>query len=340
MTQIPFEGHPQPHLITNQVYREIPKEQIPRTWENSAWNNIQKLLMTDDNMKPMHIRIFAENTEFHCINGSDTLLVVVGESWTYGETLTGIGTGDGKFNFHSQLENCMGPRMTEVLGCDLYQHAIPGNNNLYIHMELERILKHVATLGYKQVKVVVQMTENSRELPIRWTDNVLNHPIGKWLTSGIDEPMDLEDWLAMYDEIYYQSLHNMLANFTACPIEGVLWRNFTRPVSKRNDYNFKMIEPTMITYTGRLVNHPHTPPVIMNPLQFDEYLRMIGPKIKVPGGVTEFISGQMDLIEKMFDYIHGNKDKLNLIYHNNHPTKIGHLVWAHHLIRQAGWKDI
>lgn len=336
-----FSGqHPEPEFITNQVYREIPKEQWPRTWENSVMNNVQKFLMTDDNMKPMHIEIPAQNTEFQFIRGSDTLLIVVGESWTYGETFPGIGTGAGKFNLHQQLEGCMGPRMAEVTGWDLYQFAIPGNCNLYMHMELERILNHVATLGYKQVKVVLQMTENSREFPIRWTKHAKNHKINEWLTVGKDTKIDLYDWLAMYDETFFESFHNILSNFKACPIEGVLWRNFTNPVSKKRDYNFKFIEPTMITYTAKLVNHEHTPPIIMNPSQYDDFLRNIGPKIEVPGGIVEFLDSQMNVIEKMFDYIHGNKDVINLIYHNNHPTKIGHLVWAHHIIRQAGWKDI
>lgn len=336
-----FNGqHPEPKLITNQVYREVPKEEWPRTWENSFMNNAVKFLMTDDNMKPMHIEIPALNTEFHIIRGSDTLLVVVGESWTYGETLKGIGTGAGLFSLHSQLEGCMGPRMAEVTGWDLYQFAIPGNCNLYMHLELERILKHVATLGYKQVKVVLQMTENSRELPIRWTEHAKNHAIGQWLNHGKENKVEIHEWLRMYDEIFFESYHNMLNSFTACPIEGILWRNFTDPVSDKRDYCFKMIEPTMITYTGKLVNHDHTPPLIMNPIQFDDYVENIGKQIYVQEGKIEFFEKQMNLIGKMFDYIHGNKDVINLIYHNNHPTKIGHLVWAHELVRQAGWKDI
>lgn len=317
-------------------YRKLEQSEIPQIWENSFMNNCKSFYMNDDNMKPLHIEIPALNTEFHVIRESDTLLIVIGESWTYGEALAGIGTGAGIFNLQAQLEGCMGPRMAEVMGCDLYQFAIPGNCNLYMLTELDRILRHVATLGYKQVKVVFQMTENSREIPINYTPLAMDHPIDKWLNPG-SERMDIYNWLSLYDEIFYEHYHKALTNFTACPIEGILWRNFTKPASNKKDYCFKMIEPTMITFTGKLVNHDHHSPLLMNPIQFQEFFDHKGKNIVVPDG---FMEEQLDLIEKMFDYIGGSKTVKCLVYHNNHPSKYGHLVWAHHLIRQAGWKDI
>ena len=75
----------------------------------------------------------------------------------------------------------------------------------------------------------------------------------------------------------------------------------------------------------------------MNPIQFQEFFDHKGKNIIVPDG---FMEEQVNLIEKMFDYIGGDKIVKGLVYHNNHPTKYGHLVWAHHMIRKAGWKDV
>lgn len=318
-------------------YKKFVGEEIPQIWENSFMTNCKEFYMTDDNIKPAHIAIPALNTEFHVVRGSDTLLIVIGESWTYGEALSGIGSGIGLFNLQAQLEGCMGPRMAEVTGWDLYQFAIPGNCNLHMHIELDRILKHVSTLGYKQVKVVMQMTESSREIPINYTDICKSHPIHNWLTYPEKKSIGMMDWLAMYDEIFYDHYHNSLSNFTACPIEGILWRNFNSPNSTRTDYCFKIIEPTMIAHTGKLVNHDHVSPKIMNPIEFQNYFDHQGKNVIVPDG---FMEEQIDLIEKLFDYIGGSKTVKCLVYHNNHPSKYGHLVWAHYLIRKAGWKDI
>jgi len=328
--------HPEPSVIEKSNYYDFPKERLGEGYLNTSVLNNAKILMTDDNMKPMHIEIPAKNTEFHIIRGSDTLFVNVGESWTYGEALENIGTGAGRFDFKSQLEGCFGPRISEVMGWDLYQFAIPGNCNLYMHVDLERIMKHVATLGYKKVYVAMQMTEPSRELPMPWTQVFLSHPVSNWYDFPKENKIDILDWLAMYDEIFFNHFNNILNSFTACPIEGIMWRNFTKIVSPKRDYNFKFIEPTWITHTAKLVNHEIVPPYILNAISIDSYAKDIGKNLTF---TPEWMEGEMEKINAMFDYI-GNKSVPGQIYHNNHPSKIGHLVWAHHLIRQAGWKDI
>lgn len=310
---------------------------FPSLQENSILKNATKILITDDNMKPIHIAIPAQFTEFHVCRNSDTLFINIGESWTYGEALHNIGTGIGKFSFHSQLEGCFGPRVCEVMGWDLYQFAIPGNCNLYMHIELERILKHVATLGYKKVYVAMQMTEPSRELPIAWTDISKNHPIINWYDYPKENNIGLLDWLTMYYETFFECYSNSLKNFTACPIEGIMWRNFCKlPVTKR-DYNFKFIEPTWIEYTAKLMNVDYEPPYILNAIEIDAYAREVGKKLELPKNLMD---SELDKISKLFDYIGGVTTKGSNVYHTNHPTKTGHHVWALHLIRQAGWKDI
>jgi len=327
--------HPEPDLIEKSTYREYDMSSLFIS-ENSFLNNAKKILVTDDNIKPMHIQIPAEHTEFHVIRNSDTLFVNVGESWTYGEALENIGTGIGKFNFRNQLQGCFGPRIAEVMGWDLYQFAIPGNCNLYMHLDLARILRHVATLGYKKVYVSMQMTEPGRELVIPWTKLFQQHAINDWYNIPKDREIHIVDWLALYDELFFDSFNNLLNSFTACPIEGIMWRNFTRIATQKRNYNFKFIEPTWIVYTAKLCNVNIDPPYILNAIETDAYSKNIGPKLILP---RDWMEDQIDKVNFMFDYIAGKVAK-SLIYHSNHPTKTGHLVWAHHLIRQAGWKDV
>lgn len=327
--------HPEPHLIEKSAYREFDINSLYVS-EISFLNNAKKILVTDDNMKPMHIQIPAEYTEFHVIRGSDTLFVNVGESWTYGEALENIGTGIGKFNFRNQLQGCFGPRVCEVMGWDLYQFAVPGNCNLYMHLDLARILRHVATLGYKKVYVSMQMTEPGRELVIPWTKVFQQHAINNWYQIPKEREIHIVDWLALYDELFFDSFNNLLNSFTACPIEGIMWRNFTRIATQKRNYNFKFIDPTWIVYTAKLCDVHVDAPYILNAIETDAYSKSIGPKLILP---RDWMEDQIDKVNFMFDYIAGKVAK-NLIYHSNHPTKTGHLVWAHHLIRQAGWKDI
>lgn len=312
--------------------------EIPVLYRNTFLNNAKELLITDDNTKPVHINIPAKNTEFFARKNSDTLVIVVGESWTYGEALPGIGTGAGLFNIVSQFEYCMGPRISEVTGYDLYQFAIPGNNNMYMQFELRRILKEVEKYNYKNIKIVMQMTESSRELPIMYFPFALEHPLRKWYDYPETKSIDIIEWLAWYEKIFFDYFQETINNHTQCSVDAILWRNFTRLHTEDRNYSFKIIEPTWITHTARLVNHEHVPPSLLNPIEFDKYFDQKGKKVIVS---KDFMEEQFNLIDKMFDYIGGKIESLKgFLYHNNHPTEYGHLVWAHHLIRQAGWKDI
>lgn len=311
---------------------ELPKSQWPIIGENEILKNAVKVLINDNNMKPLHIAVPAQYTEFHIVRNSDTLLIAIGESWTYGESLSGIGSGAGLFNFHSQIHGCFAPRMAEILGCDLYQFAIPGNCNLWMSIELKRILKYVATLGYKKVLLAYQMTENAREMPLKFHELTLNHPIHNWFNTGTEKPIHILEWLKMYDEIFLNELDESVKNFTACPINAIMFRNFLKLHTDKRDYNFKIIEPTWIEYTSRLVNHKHESPSIMNVIEFENHIKHFGQKIVHD---REFMEQQISLTSQLFDYVGSGN-----VYHNNHPTKWGHLVWAIHLTRQAGWKNI
>jgi len=345
-----FNRHPEPDIIEKSNYYEIDPT-IHCWYKESGWTlgqssiNGLKILMTDDNMKPIMIENRAQNTEFHVIRGSDTLFVNVGESWTYGETLwcpsdlgqfRRIMTGSGQYFLDIQLQHCFGSRIAEATGWDYYQFAIPGNCNLYMHTDLERIMKHVATLGYKKVYVSMQLTDPSREFNVCNTKLFNSHPIGEWYKYPINNKIHIVDWLKMYDEIFFDHYNRILNSFTACPIEGIMWRNFTKFVSDKRDYSFKFIDPNFVTYTSKLVNHGNVNAHMIMAYVFDEYAREVGKNLIIP---LEWMENEIETIHRLHDYI-GNKSVPGQIYHNNHPTYLGQLVWAHHLMRQAGWKDI
>lgn len=286
----------------------------------------EKVLLNDENLKPDWVPHQAHFTEFHVKRNKDTLLVVVGESWAYGESLPKVATAIQKYDIISQLEHCFGPKLAVTLNSDLYQYAVPGNCNLYMSMGLERILEHVSTMGYKKIYVCMQMTECGRDNSVmsKFPENILSpifNPEGKKCT--------FDEWLSNYDEAFFNHYDSLLKKYKSCNIQGILWKNFCSTNTSRRDYEFKIIETSWIQYSARLLG-----------------VKLEAPKFFVAGWVenmqtyfkniefnTKMILAELDKIDKSLTFINGNP------LHNNHPTFQGHTVWAQYLASQSGWVD-
>ena len=67
----------------------------PKWYEHTPWhpykdglfNSCKKILKNDNNIKPPHINQSTQNTEFWVKRNKKECTVVIGESWTYGESL-------------------------------------------------------------------------------------------------------------------------------------------------------------------------------------------------------------------------------------------------------------
>ena len=134
------------------------KWQINRDEGLSLYSNHSELWINDENLKPDWIEKPAKFTEFHVKRGKENLLLVIGESWTYGESLDGIATAHEKYNIKVQLTYSFGANMALSMDTDYYQYAVPGNCNFYMFNELERILPRLNSMGYKKIYVCLQMT--------------------------------------------------------------------------------------------------------------------------------------------------------------------------------------
>jgi hypothetical protein len=285
-----------------------------------------ELLMNDINMKPPWIHHPAQNTEFHIKRGKKELLIVIGESWTYGETLPGIATGIQRYNLYAQLEHCFGPKMAMTMGTDYYQYAVPGNCNLFMFNEVDRILAHVAPMGYEKIYLCLQMTEPGREHAIHTKEMLKGHGITELY--HMDEKITFNYWLKKYDEVFFEQLNETLKNYPQ--VDAVVWKNFCRVMTDNRDYNFKIIETSWIQYGGRILGEYLEMPSFYAVGWFaglrEEYYDRI--EFDIPQ-----INKELTWIEKSNEFIKANP------LHSTHPSAQNHTLWAQFLTRKAGWKD-
>lgn len=288
----------------------------------------ESIYTNDENLKPDWVEIPAVYTEFLVKRNKQELLLMIGESWTYGETLPGIATAIKKYNIMTQLSFGVAARMAVTLDTDLYQYAVPGNCNFYMFTELERILNYVSTLGYKKIYVCMQMTEPAREQSLIVKLKEHNHPLQYLINTDksiILKKITFNDWLKNYDDIFFDQYENIISKYDN--LDCILWKNFCKINTDKINRKFKIIDTTWIEYSSRILSNRINSPSFYSVGWLDTIIKEYA---HVEFNQKELIA-EMDLIEKSNAFIKAN------FLHSHHPNQFGHLLWSQFLLRQAGW---
>lgn len=291
----------------------------------SLYSQNNEVWLNDKNLKPDWVEHPARFTEFHVKRNKENLLVVIGESWTYGESLNGIATASKKYSIRSQLTYGFGANMALALDTDYYQYAVPGNCNFYMFNELSRIIPRLKTLGYKKIYLCLQMTEPGRERAI--TDKLKDHPLD-YLYNKIT-PMTFDRWLQLYDELFFRQYDKVLKENNID--HAILWKNFCSTNTDTREYSFDIIETSWIKHSASLMG-----------------IELMMPKFYSIGWLADFkndyekilsfdnamLSKQIDIIEVSNAYL-GTSPR-----HRHHPNEVAHLLWSQYLLIKSGWKDV
>lgn len=284
---------------------------------------IQEIYKNDVNKQPSWLPHFEENTEFYLKRNKKNILINIGESWAYGESLEPIATALKKFDFSTQINQCVGARLAVSLDADLYQYAVPGNCNFYMQTEFERIAQYVSTLKYDNVYVAMQVTEPGRE-------ESLSHELtGLWRKIyAKNQGKDFQVWVKEYDEIcfkhYNQTLQTYLPNANA-----ILWKNFCKTCTDFRYDSFKVIEKSWIQYSADMYGIDLEMPEFYSVGWYDGLFKNHISKLKIN---KKYSIKQLDIIEKSNKMISNHH-----IYHRPHPTQESHLLWSQYLLHQSGW---
>jgi len=296
--------------------------------QKTLWGSEIEILVNEQNLKPDWVTLPALNSEFFVKRKKDKLLIVIGESWTYGESLKDIATGLQRYSLSSQLTGCFGSKMTLMMNSDYYQYAVPGNCNFYMFQELPRILEYVSSLEYKEIYVCMQMTDPSREMAIaqKLVDTSLNV-----LYKG-SEKISFNNWLKQYDELFFKWFDQIL-NFykTKCNItSAIIWKNFCCTNTDVRYESFKVIEQSWIQYSARTMGQQLEMPEFYSIGWLASMQELYNKQLTFD---ITYLNKQIDIIEKSNNFLTGN------MYHYPHPNETAHMLWAQYLGRQAGWID-
>lgn len=294
------------------------KAEIPNEVVDFAYHKA-KFFKNDINLKPDWVSKPAENTEFHIVRNKKDILVVIGESWTYGESLPDIATGLGQYSLQSQINHCFGPKLALTLGTDFYQYAVPGNCNFYMFDSVKRILKYLTeNYSYRNIKLCIQITEPSRESPIK-----------QKLTGDYVKIYDMNtvksfaEWLSRYDDIFLTELEKTVSSYNN--VEVMVWKNFCK-FQNTNDYkNFKIVEDSWLNFSGKIQGINLDMQSFHSVGWFDEFYNTYSNVIKFD---KSLINDELDKIENSNNFLKAN------YLHNVHPNNIAHSLWAYKLYNE------
>lgn len=172
------------------------------------------------------------NTDFFLGADKDSITIIVGESWTYGEMIRVDKTGarvqdsiEATESFEQAISNTIGAKIAKILDSDLHQSAWPGNCNAYYFKRLDSLIERYKDC-YDKVYVVACITEHFREescAPTGIFPDMVSHKF--WHTDDHSYKTP-EHFLSDYESIYLDHLEHLAQNNSNLQI--VCWKNFTK----------------------------------------------------------------------------------------------------------------
>ena len=270
-----------------------------------------------------HHRLPLKNTGVYVPRGKDKLLIVSGESWTYGDSLFGIKSHKHKDNLEKRICNIFSGRVAQYLNADLLLKAIPGANNSTITENLGSMInciqEHPNFKNYKEIYIIAQLTSPGRD-----------YFKGKDLGKDITNPK-FNDWFKLREKSDFDELTGIakeLPNAKIC-----IWKNFSDFI---NDYEVSdtqtYIKKSWSNYTLNCLGENDIELPMINEPEKWQYMVKEVEIFKNISNVTTLISKELDKLETSWKVLH--RSPIN----DGHPNEISHFLWAMNIIQQTNWK--
>lgn len=281
------------------------------------------------------------NTEVWLNRNKKNLVIVVGESWSWGDSMGGQHALliD---NTEHRINNNLGIYSAIEYDSDFCLCALPGSNNVNIALSLRRLLGEVSD-KYDTIRCIIQITEPSRdfsqlgpkdywlmnyEIPYEFTYNGFFNEL-------ILNPISIRDFYTWYEtrlENLYTSILGKYSN-----VKYIFWKNFTRWAGDpyKNSINISMIE-----YLGMLQNDPIVAPIDLRSHYWEMLVTQphddnINPYDLYKEFTTEDIDFIKQELDKTLNYFKWFPKYNNIWFKTTHPNEVTHRLWGEKIINSG-----
>lgn len=273
-------------------------------------------------------------TSYRCwyeedIKNRSTLLVMVGDSWTWGDHLGNI---DWKKSINDPIryEQIAGRKLAHKLDADLVNLARPGCSNYWMLEKLQDIEPwlQIAKNHYKRIIIIVNLTEDLREA--QYTRRI---KIDDIYDKFFNDSKTLKDFLCQVEKNLFLNLE---AYFDDLPfIESHIARVFT-DVWPGNASKL-LLEMSWCDVIQQYVQFPlyQKPVPFIGQMSIDPLTKKYIDKISDPEKINSYKTEFVEIMENVgYRWNFLGASDYNLKGSTYHPNDLGHTVWAEYLYAQ------
>jgi hypothetical protein len=234
------------------------------------------------------------NPYYYLPRDSNQLIITVGDSWTYGDSLGKTKVRNGIDDTEYRLKHVYGNILTEQLNADWMNLALPGGSNYCMLNWLGQLLDH--RYKYGNVTCFITLTESGRHEEITWARGELLQPALQNIvlkTYGM-----INELRSRYPRVTFKVAHN----FTDSANDTVLERSWLE-----------------ILTGEKIQNDTH--------IVISDHIKQLNYERTYPDTV-DVIDRALKRIDILDACAYCNKED------SRHPTEQGHRLWAEYLATQ------
>lgn len=236
-----------------------------------------------------------QNPYYYLDRSSQELVITVGDSWTYGDSLGKTQVRDGIDDTDYRLSHVYGNLLTAQLDTDWMNLALPGGSNYCMIEWLAQLLDR--KYNYQKITCVITLTEAGRHEEIVWAQGQLLQPA---LESMVAKTYAMIKQLRLrFPRVIFKVAHNFTDSLPGFDVAERTWIEvLTNQALQDNTFIVVSDHIQQLNYDR---TYPDTPDVI------DRALKRI------------------DILDTC-DYCCKQDSR--------HPTEQGHQLWADYLVTQ------
>ncbi len=282
-------------------------------------------MITGDRDYYKQFRLFNQHTFVPYGEGKgDTLLITVGDSWTFGDSLAGVLDARGCDDYYGRVNAVYGKLLADELKADWYNHGKCAGSNHDIAYSLHNALMSIMYDDYEKIYAVVNMTETCRH---GWTE--------KFITNGANSKLNGEEFTKAYERLEFYDFYTLMDSFQNYNIELILTRNFTNSFKETDYYNLTVLPKNWVQ-----INHEAesqdvplkdimvTGSVTTMALDFYEKYQVIHNNAITD--YKDYFIRQVDRVKPLLDWLENSS--LHYDRGSKHPTELSHRLWADYIL--------